>query len=221
MLGPTRAIWRQSSAPIEPPGAGDEHDAPGQVGAHALDLHPHGLAAEDVLHAHLAHLAQQAPTALQQLEDRRHRAHGHAALAARGHHARAHAARGRGHRDQDLVGLDVLEHARQVVRAAEHLDAAVDARAALARVVVDEADRAVAEVRIAQDLAQQQAAAVAGADDQHGAGVARRAIAGERALVDQVHEEAPADEEEQHQQPVEHEHAGGDGDRDEALTGER
>ena len=55
----------------------------------------------------------------------------------------------------------------------------------LARVVVDEADRAVAELRVAHDLAQQQAAAVAGADDQHRARVAcargSRAAAARRA----------------------------------------
>ena len=50
---------------------------------------------------------------------------------------------------------------------------AVDAQAALARVVVDEADRVEAEVRVAQDLAQHQAPAVAGADDQHAARVLR------------------------------------------------
>ena len=65
-------------------GARDEHDAAGQVAADAVEVHPHGLAAEDVLHLDLADLAQQAPAGPQQLEDRRHRAHRHAALAARG-----------------------------------------------------------------------------------------------------------------------------------------
>ena len=37
----------------------------------------------------------------------------------------------------------------------------------LERVVVDEADGVEAELRVAQDLAQDEAAAVAGADDQH------------------------------------------------------
>ena len=54
----------------------------------------------------------------------------------------------------------------------------------LARVVVDEADRAVAELGVAQDLAQQQPPAVAGADDQHRARVLARREAAQRALVD-------------------------------------
>ena len=42
---------------------------------------------------------------------------------------------------------------------------------ALERVVVDEADRVDAELRVAQHLAQDEPAAVAGADDQHAARV--------------------------------------------------
>ena len=80
--GPTRAIWRHSSEPIEPPAPVTSTTAAGQVVADALDVHPHRLAAEDVLDLDLAHLAHQAAAGLQQLEDGRHRPHRHAAVAA-------------------------------------------------------------------------------------------------------------------------------------------
>ena len=145
-FAPTRAIWRQSSAPIEPPAPGDEHGAAAQVGAHAVDLDAHRLAAEHVLHAHLADLPHQVHAAGEQLEGRRQRAHRDAALAAGGDHLLAQRARRRGDRDDHLVGLDAVEDARQVGGLAEHLDAG-DAHALLARVVVHEADRRAAQAR--------------------------------------------------------------------------
>ncbi len=63
-------------------GAGHEDDLAGQVGADPLELHVDGLAAEDVLDAHLAHLAGQRAARLEQLEDGRQRPHGNAPLAA-------------------------------------------------------------------------------------------------------------------------------------------
>ena len=74
--GSTRAIWRHSSEPIEPPAPVTSTICAGQVGADALELHVHGLAAEHVLDAHLAHLAGERAAGLQQLEDGRQRAHG-------------------------------------------------------------------------------------------------------------------------------------------------
>jgi hypothetical protein len=152
-LGPTREICRHSSAPIEPPAPVTSR------------LHPHRLAAEHVLHAHLAHLAHELRAVLEQLEDRRHRAHRDAAGAAGADHARAQGAGRRRDGDQHLVGLDVVEHAPELVGGAEHLQPAIDLESLLALVVVDEADGAEAEIGVAQDLAQQQPAAVAGADD--------------------------------------------------------
>ena len=201
-------------------GAGDHHDAPGEVAADALDLHAHRLAPQHVLDVHLAHLAQQPPAGAQQLEHGRHRPHRHAALTARADHLGAQRARRRRDRDEDLVGLDVVEHAAELPGRPEHAHAAVDPHVLLAGVVVDEADRAIAEVRVAQDLAQQQPATVAGADDQHRARVAPRAPAAQRPLVDQVHHEARAADEHEHQQPVEDEHAGRHVDRDEPVLGE-
>ncbi len=184
-------------------GAGDEHDPLAQVLADALDLHPHRLAPQDVLDLDLAHLPHEPAAGLQQLEHGRHRAHRHAALAAGRDDLRAHRARRGGDRDQHLVGLDVVEHVAELVGGAEHLEPAVHPRALLARVVVDEADRPVAELRVAHDLAQQQPPAVAGADDQHRARVLAHARAAQRPLVDRVHDEAHAAEEDEHQQPVE------------------
>ena len=101
--------------------AGHEHDPAGQVGAHAVDLHADRLAAEHVLHLDLAHLAHQVRAAGQQLERGRQHAHRDRALAAGGDHALAQDARRRRDGDDHLVGLDRVEHARQLVGRAEHL----------------------------------------------------------------------------------------------------
>ena len=76
-------------------GAGHEHRLARQVGADALELHVHGLAAEHVLDAHLAHLPGERAARLQQLEHGRQRAHGDRARAALAHDARARASRAR------------------------------------------------------------------------------------------------------------------------------
>ena len=97
---------------------GDEHDLLGQVGAHPLDLHPHGLAAEDVLDPHLAKLAgdlEPARAVPQQLEHGRRRPNRDPAGAARGDHPRSDGpGRGR-NRDHDLVRLDVVEDPVEVL----------------------------------------------------------------------------------------------------------
>ena len=113
------------------------------------------------------------PPPLQQLEDRRQRADRDAARAAGRDDAGAQRARRRRDRDRDLVGLGLVEDPRRVSSVRPRTAHAVDAHAVLGRVVVDEADRAEPEVRVAQDLAQDEAAAVAGADDQHAARVRR------------------------------------------------
>ena len=193
-------------------GAGDEDDLAVEVRADAVELHPHGLAAEDVLDLDVAHLAHRGRAGLQQLEDRRQRAHRDAALAAGAHDVRAHDAGRRRDRDRDLVGLDLLEDPPELGRRAEDLDA-VDAQARLERVVVDEADGLEAELGVAQDLAQDEAAAVAGADDEHAARVGAGAEAAQRALVDRARDEARAADEREHEQEEQREHArrGGDG----------
>ena len=81
-FGRTRAIWRTSSEPIEPPAPGDHHDLVLDVGADPVELHLHRLAPENVLDLDLAQLARQLDAAAEQLEDRRERPHRHVALAA-------------------------------------------------------------------------------------------------------------------------------------------
>ena len=152
-------------------GARHEHRLPGQVGAHPLQLHLHRLAAEHVLHAHLAHLPRERrrAAALQQLEHGRQRPHRDAAQAALAHDARACGPGGGGNRDDHLVGLGLAQHPRQLLLGvAAHLHP-FDPQPALARVVVEKADRLQTESAVAHDLAQHQAPAVAGADDQDAA----------------------------------------------------
>ena len=64
------------------------------------------------------------------------------------------------------------------------------------------------QLGVAQDLAQDEAAAVAGADDEQAARVLARAKAAQRALVDRARDEARAADEGQHEQQVQREHAG-------------
>ena len=194
------------------PGAGDEHDLARQVRADAIELHPHGLAPEDVLDLHLAHLLHGGRAGLQELEHRRQGAHRNAALAACAHDVRAQDAGRRRDRDRDLVGLDLLEDAPELARRAEDLDA-VDPQAALRRVVVDEADGLQAELGVAQDLAQHEAPAVAGADDEQPACAGPGAEAAQRALVDRPRDEAGAADEGEHEQEEQHDDAGRRRDR--------
>ena len=69
----------------------------------------------------------------------------------------------------DLVGLGLVEDPAEVRRCAPSTRTPSTRMPALERVVVDEADRVDVELRVAQDLAQDEPAALAGADDQHAA----------------------------------------------------
>ena len=111
-------------------GAGHEHRLPAEIGADALELHLHGLAAEHVLDAHLAHLARQRAPALEQLEHGRQGPHGYRALAALAHDPRARGPRSGGDRDDHFVGLGVVEDLRQVLRGVAAHAHAVDAQPA-------------------------------------------------------------------------------------------
>ena len=151
--------------------AGDQHAAAGQVAADGLDLHPHGLAAEDVLDPHLAQLAGEWLPPCSSSKTVGIVRTG----TPRSRQALTTVAR-------SLPGADGIAISTSSGSTSSSTSASsyvvpstssrVDAHALLARVVVDEADRAVAELRVAQQLAQQQLAAVAGADDQHRARVA-------------------------------------------------
>ncbi len=66
--------------------------------------------------------------------------------------------------DEKLIGAAVAEQVRELLGCSQDADA-VKAEVLLARVVVDEPDRRVAERRVLQHLAQDQLGRVAGADD--------------------------------------------------------
>jgi len=132
----------------------------------------------------------------------RQRLHGHAQLARRRHDRAAELTRGRWDRNQDLVRLVVAQQVRQVGGRAEHADA-VDADVLLARVVIDEADRRVAELRVAVHLADRVARRFAGSDHEHLL-AARDEAARRRPLEHRPREQPrPGDEREQ-DQPVHH-----------------
>ena len=92
------------------------------------------------------------PCVLEQLEHGGQRAHRYAALAALAHDARAGGPRRRGDRDDDFVGLGLLEDARQVILGVAAHAHPVDAQPVLARVVVEEADGRQPELAVAGGL---------------------------------------------------------------------
>ena len=194
-------------------GAGDEHDLAGQVGPDPLELHPHRLAAEDVLDPDLAQLpgdAQLTRAVGQQLEHGRGGADRDPALAAGGDDAAAQRAGRRRDRDHDLVGLELVEDPGQIRRRgrAEHLEPVLVLDALLARIVVDEADRPQAELRVADQLADDEPAAVAAADDEHVAGALGDADGARHpALGDEVDDEADPDQQRQAEQQEQRDHA--------------
>ena len=110
----------------------------------------------------------------------------------------------------NLIGLDLVEHALEVAPdgGAEHAQPVLVLQPALARIVVDEADRAHPQLGVAHQLAHDQATALAGADDQHLTRALGHAQVADAALGDEVREEAHAGEQRGHQQQEEHRHAG-------------
>ena len=206
-MGRTRAIWRQSSAPIEPPAPVTSTTRAAQVGADAVDLDAHGLAAEHVLDLHLAHLAQQVDAAREQLEDGRQRAHRDPALAAGGHDLLAQDARGRGDRDDHLVGLGVVEHAWPARRSCRAPCSPPTRMPCLRGSSSTKPTAALPQLRVAAQLEGHLLAAVAGADDQHLARGALEQRAAQRALDRGAHEEARAADEREREQEVERDHA--------------
>ena len=153
----------------------------------------------------------------QQLEHRRQRAHADAALAARPHDLHPQPPGRRRDRDDDLVGLGLVEDLRQLARRPAHAHA-VDAQPLLERVVVDEADRVQAELGVARELLADLAAALAGADDQHVALVVARAQARQAAVVDRAREHARRGQEREREQEEEDDHAAGQADRGRHLA---
>ena len=194
-------------------GTGDQDHLAGQIRPDALELHPHGLTPEDVLDADLAQLPgdpQLARAVLEQLEHGRGRAHGDAALASGGHYASTNRAGGRGDGDDHLIGLDLVEDAGELLgaRAAQDLEAVLVLDPALAGIVVDEADRAQAQLRVARQLPRNQPPALAAADDQHAASALGGAKAAHPALDDEMHEKASAKQQREREQEIERDDAG-------------
>ena len=143
-------------------GSGDQDDPVTQVGADAIELDHHGLAAEHVLDLDLAQLSGQLDAAAKQLEDRRQGAHADVALARRGDHLAADRAGSRRDGDDHLGRLELVQDSTEIIGPAEDLEPE-QPHPQLARVVVDEADR-VAELRVEPELADDHLAARAGAD---------------------------------------------------------
>ena len=127
---------------------------------------------------------------------------GNARLAGDVDDALAHLARRGRDRDQHLVRAVLAEDPRQLLGRAEHAHV-VQAQVLLARVVVDQADRRVAERRALQHLLDDQLRGVAGADDDHLLAARDEAAAG-RPLHHRAREHARAGDEREQEQPVHH-----------------
>jgi hypothetical protein len=145
--------------------AGDENGPVVQVRAGCPDLELYRLAAENVLDLYLTHLAHQVHRAGDELEHARKRSDGNVTAAARAHDLAADFTRGRRDRDDDLVRGDVVEHLLELARRAKYLEVE-DAHAALARVVVHEADRGLTELGASLHLLRDELSGFAATDDQ-------------------------------------------------------
>ena len=197
-----RAICRQSSEPIEPAGAGDEDGGVGDVRRDRVQVDLDRLPAEHVLHLHRPDLTREVQVAGDQLVDPRQRLDRNGRLAGDVHDTLAHRARRGGNRDQHLVRAVLAEDPRQLVRRSEHAHV-VQAEVLLARVVVDQADRRVAERRALQHLLDDQLRRVAGTDDDHLLAARDQPPAG-RPLHHRPREHARAGDERKQEQPVHH-----------------
>ena len=211
-------------------GAGDQDALVLEVGADAVELHHHRVAAEDVLDPDLAQLAGELDAAAQELEHGRQGSHRDLALTAGGDYLAAQDPRGRRDRDHDLVRRELVADPADLVGGPEHLEPD-RAHVALRGIVVDEADRVGAERRIELQLADHHLAARAGADHEHaaralGAGEPLRALSERSAREPGAAEQgAGEDEVEDHdrareavrvglrEHEDEHEQGAGDGER--------
>jgi hypothetical protein len=201
--------------------ARDQHDLTGQIGADALELHVHGLAAQDVLDAHLAHLPGERAACLEQLEDRWQCPDRDASLAALTHDSGSRRARCGGDRDDHFVGLGVVEDPWQILAGVAPHPHAVDPQAQLQGIVVEEADGQETELAVAQDLPHDHSPSVPGARDQDRAlTLPARAEAGQRAtVVDRPRDRTDADQEDERQQCVDDHHAVGQADSERVTLG--
>ena len=194
-------------------GAGHEHDLVLHVGADPVELHLHRFASEDVLHLDLAQLPGELHSAAEELEDGRQRPHGNVSLTAGRDDPAAHHARSGGDRDDHLVGMELVEDLPDLLGRAEDVEA-MQAHAALARVVVEEADRLRPEVGVELQLAGDHLPSRPRADHEHPPRAADIA-AGEPLHQDHPSEEPGAADQEDREQEV------ADDDRPRDLVVER
>ena len=197
-----------------PSGAGHHDHLVGEVGADTLELHADRLAAEHVLDADLAQLARDL-----QLTRSVGSSSNTVGIVRTGIPRLRQAATTRARSVPGAEGIAITTSSgstssrilREVLGGggAEHLEAVLVLDPLLARIVVDEPDRPHPQLLVARELAHDQAAAVAAADDQHVARALLHAEAAGPALDDQVHEEARAEQQHQHQQEEHRDHAGG------------
>ena len=185
-------------------GPGDEHDPVLEVGADPVELHHYRVPPEHVLHSHLAKLARELHAASQQLEHGRQGANRDPVVSAGAHDLRADGARGRRDRDHDLVGLRPVEDRPDLAGGAEDADPE-RAHPPLARIVVDEPDRARAEVGVELELPHDHLPTRPGADDED---VADRPALGEpaRAFGEHPRAEPRGAREHEGEQQVEDDH---------------
>ena len=183
-------------------GTGDEHRLARQVLGDRVDIHLDGLAAENVLHLDRADLAGEVQVARDELVETGQRLDGDVRVLGDLDHLLPRLARRRRDCDQDLVGWIVSKDVRKVGRRPEDTDA-VQAKILLARIVVDEADRRVAERGCLQHLADDELGGVARADDDDL--LAARDERGRAGTLDQAaRDQACAGDEREQDQPVEH-----------------
>ena len=189
-LGPDRAAR-----------ARDENGLAAQVLGDRLEVDLDGLAAEDVLDLHGADLRREVRVAGDQVVEAGQRLHGNPRVACVLDHLLAHFAGGGGDRDQELVRLVVPEDVRQLVGRPEHADT-VEPEVLLARIVVDDSDRRVAERARLLHLADHELSRVPGADD-HDLLAAGDEARGAGSLEDRPSQQARARDEREQEQPVE------------------
>ena len=180
-------------------GTGHHHDLRRDVPRDAVEIDLDRLAAEHVLDLDRAQLGREPGVAADELGQARQGLDGQAGSLRGADDPAAHLTGGGRHRDEHLVGAAVADHLRQVGGRADDADP-VEAEVALARVVVDDRDRRVAEAGIPQHLLDHELRRIAGADDDRLL-AAGDDLARQRPLDQRAREEArPRDEGEAEEQ---------------------
>ena len=160
-----RAICRHSSEPIDPPAPVTSTTSPARYPAIDGEIDLDRLAPEQVLDLDRSDLAREVEVPGDELVEARERVHRDPLLARDLHDPFANVT-GRGRdRDEELVRAPVAEELAELRGRPEDADP-VQAQVLLPRVVVDEADRRVAERRVPEHLAEDQLRRVARPHDQ-------------------------------------------------------